>query len=38
MGTPAIGTKHFGVRSVMGRSLVPWPAASRNAFMGFREK
>ncbi len=31
-GTPLIGTRHFGIRSVTGRKRVPLPAANRNAF------
>src|SRR5579885_3372847 len=32
MGTPRIGSKHFGVLSVRGLNRVPCPAASKNAF------
>jgi hypothetical protein len=31
-GLPSIGTMHLGTVSVIGRSLLPIPAASRNAF------
>src|ERR1051326_316506 len=30
-----MGTRHFGILSVMGRNRVPLPAARRNAFIGF---
>jgi len=35
-GSPRIGTKHFGILSVRGRSLVPNPAAKRIARITFK--